>query len=66
MTRKIPALVLLGLFAGGPLVVGCDKTVSEKKSTQTNPDGSTSTSKEKTTQSPDGTVKTETEKTRNP
>jgi len=62
MTRTISTLALLSMFAAAPALVGCDKTVAEKKTTETNRDGTVTTEKQKTTQHPDGTVtKTESE-----
>jgi hypothetical protein len=55
-------LLLLASLVGSPALVGCDRTVSEEKTTKTNPDGSTEKQSEKTVEKPDGTVQTTKEK----
>ena len=58
-------LVLVALIGssllGVPMIVGCDRTVEEQKTTKSGPGGS-STSEQKTVQHPDGSVSTSTEK----
>jgi hypothetical protein len=54
------------LLLGSGAIVGCDRTVEEKKTTEVNRDGSTETKHEKTTVDDDGTVKKETERTETP
>ena len=51
----------------GPMMVGCDRTVEEHKSTTSGPNG-TSTTEKKTVEHPDGSTSTTTEKrsTNNP
>jgi len=66
MIRQTSTMLLLALFAGAPAVVGCEKTVHEKKTTETNRDGSVTTEKQKTTVDNDGTRKTETERKTTP
>lgn len=63
MLRQLSTLSLLAIFAAAPVMVGCEKTLSERKTTETNRDGTVTTETEKTVRNPDGTVKkTETEK----
>lgn len=63
MIRQTSTMLLLALFAGAPVVVGCsDKTVSESSRTKTSSDGTTVTEKQKTTVDSEGNRKTETER----
>jgi hypothetical protein len=57
--------LIASLIIGSMGLMGCDRTVSEKSSTTTTPNGSQTTSDQKTVQHPDGSVTTEkqTEKT---
>lgn len=61
MTRYIATAALLLSFAGVPVLVGCEKTVEEKKVETKQPDGTKTKDESKTTQSPDGSTKTTTE-----
>ena len=61
MTRYIATAAVLLSLAGAPVLVGCDKTVSEHKDETKTPDGTTVKNESKTTQSPDGSTKTTTE-----
>ncbi len=58
--RRFLSIALLGsiAFAGTPLMVGCDDTKHEEKTTQTKSDGTTVTKETKTTESPNGTQTT--------
>jgi hypothetical protein len=58
MKRMALNLMLLGSIFAAPAMVGCDRTVSEDKTTKTNSDGSTETKKQKTVEKSDGTVET--------
>jgi len=60
MRFALVALIGASLL-GGPMLVGCDRTVEEQKTTKSGPNGST-TSEQKTVQHPDGSVSTSTEK----
>ena len=62
MKRIALNLMLLGSIFASPVLVGCDRTVSEEKTTKTSPDGSTETKKDTTVQKSDGTVEKTTEK----
>ncbi len=58
MIRKTLSVVLASsLLIGTPLIVGCDRTVEEKKTVKTSSDGTTEVDKKKITESPDGTIK---------
>jgi hypothetical protein len=59
MKALASGFICTALIVGGGAVVGCDRTVEEKKTTETNRDGSTETHTEKKTVDNDGTVKTE-------
>ena len=64
MKRFFVAPLLMLSLAGVPMLVGCDRTVSEEKVDKRAPDGSGVQVEKKTTQSPDGTVtKTQEKKT---
>jgi len=66
--KRYALVALLGsTLLGVPMMVGCDRTVSEEKSTTSGPNG-TSKSEKKTVEHPDGSVSTTTEKksTNNP
>ena len=58
--RKPLIVTLLALsFVGTPMLVGCNRTLSEEKTTKTNPDtGKTSTEEKKVEKTPDGGTKT--------
>ena len=60
MTRYIATAALLLSFAGVPVLVGCDKTVSEHKDETKTPDGKTVKNESKTTESPNGSTETTT------
>ncbi len=62
MKRIALNLMLLGSIFASPVLVGCDRTVSEEKTTKTNSDGTTETKKDTTVQKADGTVEKTTEK----
>jgi hypothetical protein len=62
MKRVALNLMLLGSIFAAPVLVGCDRTVSEEKTTKTNSDGTTETKKNTTVQKSDGTVEKTTEK----
>lgn len=55
------AILAASVFCG-PVLIGCDKTVSEEKSVQRKSDGTTVTKTEKTTETPDGGIKTTSER----
>jgi hypothetical protein len=57
--------MLLGSIFAAPVMTGCDRTVSEEKTTQQKPDGSTETKQQKTVETPDGGTKTTSEHTVN-
>ena len=65
MKSFITGVVSTSLLLGGFTLVGCDRTVEKKETTETNRDGSTETRTEEKTVKSDGTVETkrETEKT---
>jgi hypothetical protein len=55
--RKYAASGLLVLMlAGAPMLIGCDKKISEDTTTHQNPDGSVSKDSTVVKQEPDGTV----------
>ena len=62
MKRFAINLMLLGSIFAAPVLVGCDRTVSEDKTTKTNSDGSTESRTDKTVQKSDGTVEHTTQK----
>ena len=62
MKRIALNLLVLASLVGSPALVGCDRTVSEEKTTKTNSDGSTESQSQKTVEKPDGTVQTTKEK----
>ena len=62
MKRLILAVFLTGGLAC-PILVGCDRTVSEESRVEKRSDGTVVTEKEKTTESPDGSKTKTTEKT---
>jgi hypothetical protein len=55
-------LVMGSLMAAGPMLVGCDETVYEKREVKEKSDGTRVTEEKKTTESPDGETRTTTEK----
>jgi hypothetical protein len=55
-------LMLIGSIFAAPAIIGCDRTVSEEKTTKTDSNGTTETKSQKTVEKPDGTVETRTEK----
>jgi len=61
MKRIALNLMLLGSIFASPALVGCDRTVSEEKTTKTSSDGTTATKEQKVTEKPDGTVEKKTE-----
>ena len=62
MKRMLSIALLSGItFAGAPLMVGCDDTVEQKKSTEVKSDGTVVKKETKTTENADGSV-TKTEK----
>lgn len=66
--KNYALVALLGSsLLGVPMIVGCDRTVSEHKTETTGPNG-TSTTEKKTVEHPDGSTSTTTEKhtTNNP
>jgi hypothetical protein len=67
MKRYALVAVLGSSLLGVPMLAGCDRTVSEEKSTTTGPNG-TAQSEKKTVEHSDGSVSTTTEKksTNNP
>ena len=62
MKRTALSFLLLASLFGTPVLVGCDRTVSEDKTVKTNSDGSTETKSQKTVEKSDGTVEKTTEK----
>jgi hypothetical protein len=65
MKRIALNLMLLGSIFAAPVMVGCDRTVSEDKTTTQKPDGSTEKTEQKTVETPDGGTKTTSEHTVN-
>jgi len=61
MKRTALNLMLLASLFGTPVLVGCDRTVQEEKTTKTNADGSSEVKKDKTVEKSDGTVERTTE-----
>ena len=59
MRKILMSTMLVASLSAMPMVVGCDRTVSEHKSTTSNPDGSQTSSEQKTVQHSDGSVTTE-------
>lgn len=59
MKKLVTGITCLTLLTSGAALVGCDRTVEEKKTTETNRDGSTETKHEKTTVDNNGNVTTE-------
>src|SRR5580765_1488693 len=55
------AILAASVFAG-PVLIGCDKTVSEETTVEKKSNGSTVTKTEKTTETPDGGIKTTSER----
>jgi hypothetical protein len=66
MRNILMATMLVASLSAMPMVVGCDRTVSEHKSTTTTPGGAQTTSEQKTVQHPDGSVTTEKNVSHNP
>ena len=67
--RRIMLVLVTGLWlAPIPVMVGCDRTVSEDKTVEQKPNGQTVTKEDKVTQNPDtGTVtKTQEKSVNNP
>ena len=62
MKRTAMSLMLIASLFGTPVLVGCDRTVSEDKTVKTNSDGSTEVKHDKTVEKSDGTVEKTTEK----
>ncbi len=62
MKRTALNLMLLASLFGTPVLVGCDRTVSEEKSVKTTSDGTSEVKKEKVVEKSDGTVEKTTEK----
>jgi len=48
----------LASMVGGPMLVGCDRTVEDQKQVKQSTNGQTETQEKKVTQSPDGTMTT--------
>ena len=61
MKRLAINLMLLGSLIASPALVGCDRTVSEEKTSKTNSDGTSESQSSKTVQKSDGTVEKTTE-----
>jgi hypothetical protein len=57
--------LIASLIIGSMGLIGCDRTVSEKQSTTSSPNGAQTSTDQKTVEHPDGSVTTEkkTEKT---
>jgi len=62
MKRFALSLTLLGAIFASPVLVGCDRTVSEEKTVKQE-DGKTEVKKDKTVEKSDGTVERTTEHT---
>lgn len=61
MNRGIYCVLISAALGAGPLLVGCEETVSRESTTKVKEDGTTVRKEEKVTRSDDGTVtKTET------
>ena len=58
--KRVMNIALLSciVFAGVPMMVGCDRTTSEKKTSEVQSDGTVKKSEAKTTESPNGTTTT--------
>ncbi len=56
MRKQMWTGVLTVVLAGAPLIVGCEKKLSEDTTTHTNPDGSVSKDSTVVTQQPDGSI----------
>ena len=54
-------ILAAGVFAP-PMIVGCDRTVSEEKSVEQKSDGTTVKKENKTVEKPDGTIEHKEEK----
>jgi len=61
MKRTLMSLVA-ALMIGGPMLAGCDRTISEERSVEQKRDGTVVTEEKKVTESPDGTIKKTEEK----
>jgi len=61
MKRFALNLMFAASILAGPVLTGCDRTVSEEQKVVKKSDGTTVTDKDKTTQSPDGATKTTSE-----
>ena len=66
MRNIMMATMLVASLSAIPMVVGCDRTVSEKQSTTSTPGGGQTTTDQKTVQHPDGSVTTEKNVSHNP
>lgn len=55
MRSMLSLAIVLSLF-GAPLIVGCDKELSEKESVKVKDDGTVVKDKEQVTEKPDGTI----------
>lgn len=70
MKKLIVPVLSFAMLGGLPLLVGCDKTVSEEKVTKTSPNGDTSKSETVVKEKPNGDVVKEhhesTDNTHNP
>jgi len=62
MKRTALNLMLIASLFGTPVLVGCDRTVSEDTSVKQKSDGTTEVKKDKTVEKSDGTVERTTEK----
>jgi hypothetical protein len=61
MNRPLTCIAIVAALAGGPLLVGCEDTVSKTETTKVKDDGTVVKKEQKVTEGPDGTV-TKTEK----
>ena len=63
----LSAMLMLGVAAGAPLMIGCDEEVSHEKKIEVKDDGTVKKEEKKVTEAPDGTVtKTEEKKVDKP
>ncbi len=56
MKRKIAILAATSVLACSSLLVGCDRTISQKESTSVSSDGTVKTQEKTVTEKSDGTV----------
>ena len=62
MKRIAASLLLLGSIVGSPVLVGCDRTISEEKTVEQKSDGTVVKKEDKVVEKADGTVERTQEK----